>query len=507
MYDNKLLKLYMVEFAFIVLAVLIIYIILSQKFFKRKMSCIEELESRVRLDQLTGLYNKTTTRSNISDYLKTSGNSIHALFVIDIDDFKVVNDRYGHLIGDNLLKNIASNIREIFREDDIVGRFGGDEFVVFMRNIPSNDIVVNKASRMCNILSKNFIGSYGSVSASVGIAMYPKDGQDYYSLFEHADKAMYSAKRQGKNCYCIYEEKIDKTEGEVSSIRCKKPKNYISSVTYITSHIFKTLYHTREMDKALKSILEYVGVEFNVDRTYIYELNDEENKLTNTYEWCRNVEDYNREFLRVIEWDNVYKYGDLFDSNGMYYCNSITQLPEDVNKSCIEFGLESFVHSRIVENDRFKGFVGFDCFNDNNRIWTSDEVEALKVISDIIGDFMFRKRAESQIKRERDITRVLVDSSDACTYVIDRETHKILFISKKLQELTGANVGDSCYKIISDDLAACTECPLYNFEEDQERVTIEMESEVYGGHVLVTLCNLTWIDGSSAYAVNIKEKN
>ncbi|MEG1416614.1 MAG: GAF domain-containing protein, partial [Clostridium sp.] len=285
------------------------------------------------------------------------------------------------------------------------------------------------------------------------------------------------------------------------------PKNYISSVTYITSHIFKTLYHTREMDKALKSILEYVGVEFNVDRTYIYELNDEENKLTNTYEWCRNVEDYNREFLRVIEWDNVYKYGDLFDSNGMYYCNSITQLPEDVNKSCIEFGLESFVHSRIVENDRFKGFVGFDCFNDNNRIWTSDEVEALKVISDIIGDFMFRKRAESQIKRERDITRVLVDSSDACTYVIDRETHKILFISKKLQELTGANVGDSCYKIISDDLAACTECPLYNFEEDQERVTIEMESEVYGGHVLVTLCNLTWIDGSSAYAVNIKEKN
>ncbi|MEG1416615.1 MAG: diguanylate cyclase, partial [Clostridium sp.] len=111
LYDNKLLKLYMVEFAFIVLAVLIIYIILSQKFFKRKMSCIEELESRVRLDQLTGLYNKTTTRSNISDYLKTSGDSIHALFVIDIDDFKVVNDRYGHLIGDNLLKNIASNIR------------------------------------------------------------------------------------------------------------------------------------------------------------------------------------------------------------------------------------------------------------------------------------------------------------------------------------------------------------------------------------------------------------
>lgn len=150
---------------------------------------------------LTGLYNHVTTTVLIDKAIAESkSDSRHALFVIDIDNFKTINDQLGHLLGDEVIEEIGAKLKEQFREDDIVGRIGGDEFVVFLQNIPSNKVVSLK-SRVLNELFRN-LQARGNVeckiSCSVGVSSYPADGKNYHELFRKADIAMYAAKKAEK---------------------------------------------------------------------------------------------------------------------------------------------------------------------------------------------------------------------------------------------------------------------------------------------------------------------
>ena len=167
------------------------------------------LRSKAEHDLLTGLYNRITTTSLIENILRGSTvKSRHAMFVIDIDNFKSVNDTLGHLCGDRLIVETAMLLKKQFREDDIVGRIGGDEFVVFIKNIKSDDFIVNKAKHICerlHLISKKSAQSC-DISCSIGISIYPRDGDNYEEIFQKADSAMYEAKRGGKDNYCVYSE-------------------------------------------------------------------------------------------------------------------------------------------------------------------------------------------------------------------------------------------------------------------------------------------------------------
>ncbi len=163
-------------------------------------------------DLLTGLYNHVTTTSRIDRAIAESPEgSRHALFVIDIDNFKTINDQLGHLLGDEVIGEIAGKLKEQFREDDIVGKIGGDEFVVFLQNIPSDKLLFLK-SRVLNELFRT-THSNGEISCkiscSVGISIYPTDGTNYHELFHKADIAMYAAKNSGKDSCCLYTEGLE----------------------------------------------------------------------------------------------------------------------------------------------------------------------------------------------------------------------------------------------------------------------------------------------------------
>ena len=166
-----------------------------------------ELEKAAKMDRMTMLFNRETAMYTIAQFLKDYSNHAHALFMIDIDNFKSVNDTFGHLEGDHFLKAVANEMRACFREEDIKGRIGGDEFFVMMRNVPNKEIVERKAE----LLLKN-IQSIGekyeniSVSLSVGISCYPNDGKSLQELYEKADKALYYAKRNGKNRFVLHED-------------------------------------------------------------------------------------------------------------------------------------------------------------------------------------------------------------------------------------------------------------------------------------------------------------
>lgn len=162
-------------------------------------------------DSLTGLYNRKHTEDLIQGCLQgASGGDgkIRAFLLMDIDFFKEINDRYGHAAGDAVLRQVGDSLKSMFKKDSIVGRIGGDEFVVFLKEPEDLEDVENKAAEVPPLFrSLNIPELQGrTLTCSIGVACAPFHGQDYLELYKCADIAMYETKEKGRNGYTIYQE-------------------------------------------------------------------------------------------------------------------------------------------------------------------------------------------------------------------------------------------------------------------------------------------------------------
>lgn len=176
---------------------------------------VTEQKQKTEYDFLTGLYTRGNAEKYISAQLRQTAiyNEAHkvadALLLLDLDHFKAVNDTYGHMEGDNLLKTIGSILSQSVQVSDIVGRLGGDEFIIYLQNLSDERDACNKADEICNniiSLSKKK-PEWSKITVSIGIAFAPKDGQTFEELYANADKALYFSKEHGRNQYARYEDK------------------------------------------------------------------------------------------------------------------------------------------------------------------------------------------------------------------------------------------------------------------------------------------------------------
>lgn len=156
-------------------------------------------------DYLSGLYNKAATQNHIRQLLAEEPAPAFAFIILDIDNFKKVNDTFGHAIGDQVITNFSNKLKALFQKGDVVGRIGGDEFVVFIP-APAREWMEEKAQSLSAALRYQFdIGGQScKISASIGIAIAPEAGLDFETLYQNADFALYQTKRRGKNGYTIY---------------------------------------------------------------------------------------------------------------------------------------------------------------------------------------------------------------------------------------------------------------------------------------------------------------
>lgn len=162
-----------------------------------------KLEHESKIDPLTGILHRGAAKKMIESYLQNPHkNSVLMLF--DLDNFKQINDTYGHQTGDDILIKFSTILKESFRSRDIVARLGGDEFIVFMKDA-SIEIVERRAKQICALV-KNIPSELGfELSASIGIALPEKsDSVEFEQIYFQADKALYNAKQNGKDKYHFY---------------------------------------------------------------------------------------------------------------------------------------------------------------------------------------------------------------------------------------------------------------------------------------------------------------
>lgn len=161
-----------------------------------------------REDQLTGLMNKKTFIQEVNKMMKKcKSTEMHALFVMDVDHFKNINDTLGHLCGDQVIVDCANAISSHFRKKDMVARFGGDEYVVLMKDTDI-DAVKKKCAELNEGLRKEYAvdGKKCNISLSIGVSLIPEHGQSYEHVFSAADKAVYESKQHGRDTYTIFSE-------------------------------------------------------------------------------------------------------------------------------------------------------------------------------------------------------------------------------------------------------------------------------------------------------------
>lgn len=163
----------------------------------------QRLENLAARDSLTHLYNRATAQQLIERYIKNETGTIAAYIFLDVDDFKLLNDTKGHTYGDHVLGRAAEIISSNIRTDDVAARMGGDEFIVFLKDIGSREIVARQADRIFRAFSDTMEDR--DFTVSMGVAVYPKDGSSFQDLTERADEALYEAKRRGKNKCVFYE--------------------------------------------------------------------------------------------------------------------------------------------------------------------------------------------------------------------------------------------------------------------------------------------------------------
>ena len=205
-------KAMVLEVVLLIAVFMIIVIVVSIISASRYSKTNRELREQAETDLLTDLYNKVATETKIKEYLANEGkNKKSLMFVLDIDNFKKINDTMGHAFGDEVLSTLGHQLKSEFRINDIIGRTGGDEFIIFLKDLKDDVVLKREADRVAAFFRNFKVGEYTkySATASIGAVEIPNDGDDFETLYKEADKALYKAKKRGKNQMAFYREVLE----------------------------------------------------------------------------------------------------------------------------------------------------------------------------------------------------------------------------------------------------------------------------------------------------------
>lgn len=454
----------------------------------------ERIHHEARTDHLTQLLNKHAIETRIKDCLRQDPGH-HALLIIDIDNFKDINDTFGHLFGDAVLANLAMQLQQHFRSGDLLGRIGGDEFLVFMRHIGLPGQLTDKAGDLCRTLRKTFRQTSRTcqISASIGIACTPEHGTGYTELFTHADQALYHVKAMGKNHYALYSPRLHDVPAEYHSQRtAQEPHAAIQHDDSLLATVLELLYQARDMDTVLELILDLLGNRYKVSRCYVFEKHAHEPLVDNTYEWCAPQTEPMKSKLQGFPYGNFSAFLTRLGPDGVFNCSNISELEPELRIFLHSQGITAILLVAIMDAGELRGFVGFDDCQ-GTRSWRDEEIGALSMLSKLIGTFLLKTRLAIGLQSAHNNLQAILDSVENATYVVDCDTHRLLYLNRKLRELLPqARVGDPCHQACFDSLAPCKHCPLPGLSASNRHASTEVYNPSLGIWSDVQTSLLSW---------------
>lgn len=344
-----------------------------------------KLYEEARKDSLTKLINKAYSTKMIRESLEKKGKG--TLIIVDIDNFKSVNDTMGHLFGDEVIVSVANGLKSVFRTEDIVGRIGGDEFIVFLEGLTDKNIIRKKVEAICDTVCNIYTGENEQVkiSASVGIAIAPDDCTGYNELFKKADHALYYTKNKGKNGYSFFDkDNEDMQKHHRVAARTRELANEDEEVNEemdtfyfeLNELAFRMLEETRDTSSAVNLILHKIQDKFSFSAIRIFEPETKEKCLTCTYEIASpNIASVLGKEMDYDEAEWVRMKNHCNNEVYVYKKSEARQNEADIFKS--PDAVKSGVLVSVSSNNCFTGMISFiDCSRE--RGYSQKELKVLK---------------------------------------------------------------------------------------------------------------------------------
>lgn len=227
-----------------------------------KIPYFQNINMEYAYDPLTKVFNKEV----IINYIKhlIDDNATFTVCICDLDNFKEINDSKGHQIGDMVLKTISQKLSDELNDYGVIGRFGGDEFIFVIENIVDYDSVWKINNKLCLTISGMTMPQWENVidnnfTITVGVTRFPIDADDYDSLFENADRALYRGKNKGRNCFVIYNEALH------ANVKIK-PSNKIFETEQLIDYIFTELSNPKKkFNLRYNDLLEFIAHYYTLD--------------------------------------------------------------------------------------------------------------------------------------------------------------------------------------------------------------------------------------------------
>ena len=435
-----------------------------------------ELLLRAEKDALTGIYNQGATEQLIHNAIEDGNeNSLSAMMIIDLDNFKEANDLLGHANGDQLLEKTAGILKEMFKGGDVIGRIGGDEFLVYMRNLES----ISDADEMAGNIVKqvrydlDFEGQPIHVTCSVGVAVYPYHGKNYEELFEKADRAVYTVNANGKDGYRVYH------AASTTVYHANRKVGYDMTKTidydrHIEDQVMQILFEDKMLESALRSSLELMTAKYQFHRGYI--CGNDSLPISRTIQFTvkkyatgKEAEEH-YELKRMVN-EILYSF---FPGVAMIHDYDLTA--EEMREYFRAEGIKSMLYYPLTSQGEFQGAIVFENHEDVQMELSKSEMEEVRSLFRLMEAHILQIGLMDRLQNF--VAQVAIfDNMDSFVYVINPDNYEISFINKKvLSDSPNVKIGDICYKALQNRDTPCENCILRNLDKKDPhcRCTEEM---------------------------------
>ena len=346
------------------------------------------------VDELTGLNSKLETKRLVEEYFKiTSVESPYALLILDVINFHSVNEKYGHMFGDNVLIQVADSIIENINTGDISGRLGGDEFVIFLKNV-SHGAVAAMCDKIRRAVTGIYIGDGASVDVAIGAVTAKSRSASYDDLLQTADDALISASALRNSKIKITNKIVNfKKELSVSAIYDRSYVNALNSrEKRLSELIFELLEEAKDIEKAILAVLALVGEKKSLTRITVYEKNG--NELISSYVWVK------RGYIapESVDSEVVLAYHDKMDGAsiephmGIIDETMLNGYAESEKSKLLVGGAKSVIYCDMLEFGEISGLMSY-VDEASERDWNDKDFKAFKTITRLISAFTLKSKA------------------------------------------------------------------------------------------------------------------
>ena len=420
---------------------------------KRRLDTLIDISKR---DSLTKLLNSTSYSIQVKEYLTNKGHAgNHMFLVFDIDDFKGINDKYGHAYGNEIIKNYANRLNTFFGEENLIARIGGDEFCVLIKNTnPSRGRIV--MSELMTTLSLPITVDDVSifVSSSFGASFYPFDGETYDDLFVKADLACYYSKYLGSNQVSFYDKSMQPENGDYKNISYRVSK--VDSILYTTIALVGKKQTINGLSKeVMTKICEY----FDFDFAYLFEGEDDNFQCTMSFDQTSKVI---MEGLIDIHNPASTAFSNKIRKDSILYINDIDILKDDLSDLYLTMKRES-TRSVIICGLFSDGVLnGLVCFGSHNMLPypTQQEIAILLTSLNLFASQVRKIRRNIITSIESRIFKTISNNQNLHAYAIN-ENYDLLYASNNMSnDHSDIFIGSKCYFSLYGRNSICPDCPI-----------------------------------------------